>query len=262
MTIHVVDNDDVQSGREQVTEFTRRSGTPVEYHHAPAHNISVARNAALDAGVGEWIAFIDDDEEAQPGWLGALLEVAFDKSADAVFGPVQPIYRPQAPRWLREGAFHGIDVAWVDGRIETGYTSNVLIRRDAIPRTLRFDLQLGRSGGEDTTFFHAMFNAGSLLAYAPTALVVEPVPEQREALDWLCKRRFRSGQTFSGLQQSSRRFGALAPSAIATGKLLLCAAGATVTLWSPVRSRFWLLRGALHAGVIAGHLGKKPLTLY
>ena len=55
----------------------------------PRPGIANARNAGVAAAAGEWVAFLDDDEEAQPGWLAALLDVARRTNADAVFGPVE-----------------------------------------------------------------------------------------------------------------------------------------------------------------------------
>ena len=49
---------------------------PVRYVHEPAAGVANARNAALAAARGDLIAFLDDDEEAAPGWLAALIDDA------------------------------------------------------------------------------------------------------------------------------------------------------------------------------------------
>jgi glycosyltransferase involved in cell wall biosynthesis len=46
---------------------------------------------------GDLIAFLDDDEEASPGWLAALIETQRRYDADVVFGPVRaraPVLTP------------------------------------------------------------------------------------------------------------------------------------------------------------------------
>src|SRR4051794_39642135 len=58
--------------------------------HAPHSNIAVARNALVQAADAEWIAFLDDDEIAEPSWL-ATLYTARD-TGDVVFGPVRALY--------------------------------------------------------------------------------------------------------------------------------------------------------------------------
>ena len=77
------------------------------YVHAPARNISIARNAALDAAQAPLVAFIDDDETATPLWLAALLECHQQTSATIIFGPVQAVY-DGGPRLAAGGgyAFH------------------------------------------------------------------------------------------------------------------------------------------------------------
>ncbi|RIJ43461.1 glycosyltransferase, partial [Maribellus luteus] len=55
--------------------------------HEPEPGVANARNAALAVAKGAMIAFLDDDEEAPPGWLAALIAAQARLGADAVFGP-------------------------------------------------------------------------------------------------------------------------------------------------------------------------------
>ena len=75
--LHVIvaDNDTEPTARATVDAFRSASRHRVTYVHAPAANISIARNACLDTASGRYIAFIDDDQTADPGWIAALLEV-------------------------------------------------------------------------------------------------------------------------------------------------------------------------------------------
>ena len=127
--IVVADNDHVPSARRVVDAL--RADLPFEltYVHCPAANISVARNACLDAGEGDFLAFIDDDCIASAGWLAALLAAAEESGADAVLGPVRAIYADAAPGWMRRGDFHSTNPVRVRGEVLTGYTCNVLMRR-------------------------------------------------------------------------------------------------------------------------------------
>ena len=61
----VIDNDETPSACDRVEAIAQTLSIPVKYVHAPANNISIARNAGLDAATAQWIAFIDDDEEAE-----------------------------------------------------------------------------------------------------------------------------------------------------------------------------------------------------
>jgi succinoglycan biosynthesis protein ExoM len=64
-----------------------------------ARNISVARNACLDAATAPLVAFIDDDEVASPEWLVALVGTWESSNADVVLGPVQALYGARLCGW-------------------------------------------------------------------------------------------------------------------------------------------------------------------
>ncbi len=60
---------------------------------APA-NISVARNAGLHAARAPLVAFLDDDQEVESGWLDALVDTLHRTGADAAVGVVLPRLAP------------------------------------------------------------------------------------------------------------------------------------------------------------------------
>ncbi|HMR73363.1 MAG TPA: glycosyltransferase family A protein, partial [Candidatus Saccharibacteria bacterium] len=68
-SIVVSDNDSGQSGQAVVEKFSSSCSLPVVYVCEPVQNIALARNRALAASEGEFIAFIDDDEFPQDDWL-------------------------------------------------------------------------------------------------------------------------------------------------------------------------------------------------
>ena len=259
-TIRVIiaDNDHEPTARALVEAMLGELPFPVIYLHAPAANICVARNACLDRADAEFVAFVDDDEVVTRGWIKALVAKAETSGAAAVLGPVRAIYGPNAPAWMAEGDFHSTLPVFVGGIIRTGYTCNVLIRWSPPYRDLRFDLALGKSGGEDTAFFYQLAALGGSIDYAPDALVEEPVPVERASMDWLVRRRLRFGQTH-GMLQAGSRAKALA---VVGAKIAYCGAMAALTTFSPVlRRRNWL-RAVLHVGVAGGILGVRQATHY
>ncbi|MCR5875280.1 glycosyltransferase [Phenylobacterium sp. J426] len=265
MRVVVADNDETPEARTRVLAAAETHLLDVTYVHAPARNISLARNACLDAARGEFLAFLDDDETAAPGWLAALLAEIQAGGWDAVLGPVKAVYGQETPGWIAAGDFHSTGPVRVGGRILKGYAGNVMIRRRTIEGLgLRFDLALGRQGGEDDDFFYRLTDAGGTIGYAPEALAHEPVPPQRASLRWLLKRSFRTGQTHGSRLKASaaRGAGRLTQTILATAKGGVCLAGAAVTAFSPARRGRWLVRGALHAGVVARLAGWRELELY
>lgn len=260
----VSDNDVEGEARERVAAAAGETGLEVTYVHAPARNICIARNAILDAARAPFLAYIDDDETATPGWLSALLAEAERGGWDAVLGPVKAVYDGAAPSWIAAGDFHSTAPVRAGERILKGYAGNVLIRRETVERLgLRFDLALGRQGGEDDDFFYRLTDSGGTIGYAPDALAYEPVPAGRASLKWLLKRSFRTGQTH-GARLSSRNAGVarLAQAGLAAAKGGACLAGAALAGISPTRRSRWLVRGALHAGVVARLAGVRELQLY
>ena len=65
--------------------------------------ISYARNKALQEAF-DWgadaIAFIDDDEVAEPNWLDELLAVQRSSGAEGVCGPVLSHFEEPPPAWM------------------------------------------------------------------------------------------------------------------------------------------------------------------
>ncbi|NNL35568.1 MAG: glycosyltransferase [Silicimonas sp.] len=248
--IMVIDNDVTPSARDRVETFAETAPRPVRYVHAPAGNISVARNAALNASDARFLAFIDDDEVASRTWLSALMAARDHSGVDIVLGPVAAVYPDAAPDWMREENLHATLPVEARGEIRTGYSGNVLIDRACKALDgLRFDPALGETGGEDTIFFAMAHDAGGRIGFAADALVTEAVLPSRLSLKWLSARRLRSGRTHARLLlqiERRTRWGALLT---AVAKAGYCAFA--MALWLPVtrRRNVAALRFLFHAGV-------------
>ena len=262
--IIVADNDDAPSAKGRVDALRATIGHEIVYVHCPSSNISIARNACLDNAQGDFLAFIDDDETASEDWIAQLIETAQATKADAVLGPVKATYGTDAPGWMQRGDFHSTFPVWVGERIITGYTCNVLLRL-ASPSLAgrRFNLALGRSGGEDTEFFTHMHRMGGKIAYAPAAWVQEPVPAKRAAFSWLAKRKFRFGQTHGRLIDAGTGAAAkIRQLVLAAAKSGFCALASAILFFSPVRRNRYALRASMHAGVVVGLLGVREIEQY
>jgi succinoglycan biosynthesis protein ExoM len=254
----VSDNDEQDIIRSKVAEFAESFRFPIKYVHAPAKNISVARNAALDNVTGRWAAFIDDDEVAAPAWLSELLQVR--DGAVAILGQCIATFSPDLPQWLSRCDFHSNVIK--DDPIN-GYTSNVLLDVDFLrTHQIRFRHELGQTGGEDTIFFREIDRAGGRIVYRPESIVYEPVVPSRANMTWVRRRKFRAGQTHGLL---CREF---APSQF---RWLLVTAGAKaamsflmsiLTIPGSDRSRLWHARGFLHLGAFKYRLKPDILNEY
>lgn len=258
----IADNDDTDSARQIVARAAAQLPFPCHYIHAPARNISVARNACLAAaseGHADWIASLDDDEIVDPEWLVEMLAAA--AGHDGCFGKVIALYPEDAPRWLSELDFHSTHPERSPAPLRTGSSGNVALRWHGMPwQDQRFDLHRGTSGGEDTEFFLRLNRMGLRFAAAPRAIMTEAVPPARQTLDWLGQRRFRMGQTH--VVTATTRAQRLRLFALASAKAGYCGLRQALAGRDETRRIFWYLRGQLHRGVIAGLRDGSQAQLY
>ena len=196
----IVDNDPDGSGGLVV----RRAGPmpmPVTYEIERRPGISAGRNHAVRlarAADADLVAFLDDDEVPDPGWLEELLAVQRSSGAGVVTGPVLPRFTAPPPAWVRRGRFFERPRYPSGTPIHYARTSNVLIAADVFPTDDEpFAESFGLSGGEDTHFFLRARLAGHRIVWADEARVVESVPDQRMTTSWLVRREYRRGNTLS-----------------------------------------------------------------
>ena len=191
VSILVIENDEQPSVQAIVDHIAEQSPVPVHYRLETQAGVSSARNRALDEAVQlgcDWLAFIDDDEEAEPDWLANLLNVASQYGAEVVRGPV--VYRyPEADQWMHLRDNSAKHRARPEGQsIKEGATNNVLMSSRLFALnglTLRFETALNFTGGEDKLFFLQAFNSGIKGVFAPAAVVYETVPLSRCSLKML-----------------------------------------------------------------------------
>ena len=264
LRIIVADNDETPSAQDLVTRFAEGLPFPVHYVHAPSRNISLARNACLDAAKGELLAFIDDDEIAPPNWIAELYALLLRGPYDAVFGPAMAEYPATAPDWIKQTDYHSNVPTRRNGTVQTGHTCNALIRTNAPSFAgQRFLLERGRTGGEDTEFFFRAWRAGGQFAIAEDAKVYEPVDPSRLAFRWIAKRKFRSGITYGRLERGRLSLAKATVSVCTTIlKIAYCLLRALLAVFSSTKRNFWLLRAMFHAGVITSILSVKEQELY
>jgi succinoglycan biosynthesis protein ExoM len=193
--IIVVDNDAARSGEPAVRQ-AQAEGLEVLYVVEPVRGIARARNRTLEPATGTFVAFIDDDEEADPKWLIHLWREVKRNDDDGGCGPVVPCFNDKTPRWLIQGGFFDrprppTGTILADWQLRTG---NVLIRRSCLMALSGpFDERHNLTGGEDTEMFVRLLADGARFIAVDSAIVNEHLPSKRTTLRWLLQRRFLHG---------------------------------------------------------------------
>lgn len=196
--IVVADNNPDGSARPVVDELAAGTSIPVRYTGEPRPGISYARNAGIAAASGRYVAFLDDDEAAEPGWLAAHLATIRRFEADVVVGPV----RADFPPGFRLGKAYPYNQFARDLELPTGAPmprmvgiGNTMLRRSScIAGPEPFDPRFGLIGGEDVVFIRRLMLRGRKMVWCAEAAVREPVPEYRLEPRFLLRRAFVRGQ--------------------------------------------------------------------
>lgn len=257
----VVDNDAGGSARAVVDRTALPF--PLEYAVEPERNISLARNRAVRLAL-EWradfVAFVDDDEAASPGWLRELLEMQRRSGAEVVMGAVRPRYDPGVPPWVVRGGFFEQPAAGPGAPLAVASTNNVLVSAGLLADLAGpFDPRFGISGGGDSLFFIRAGRGGARLVWAPGSVVSESIPASRARAGWILRRAFRVGNSAvwceRALEPPSRRLAGRVAKAAArlllgavllSPSLLLGRRGAVRALWN-------VCYGAGALAALAGH---------
>ncbi len=227
--------------------------------------LSHARNRGLRETTTPLVAFIDDDERINPGFLRAYAAF-FDAHPDAVVagGRIIAEYPAGRPGWMSHYTERpianpmdfGPEVRpFPAGRIPGG--GNMAFRRSVVAKYGDFDPALGRvngklTGGEESDFFQRLQRGGETLWYVPDAVMWHIIPPQKLTLDYFRRlsRNVGASQRLRA-QRDCRLPEALAAEIAKWAATMLLALGFLLRL-SP-RKALWLLR--LRCGISRGLFG-------
>jgi hypothetical protein len=197
--------------------------------------LSGARNTGLKAATEPVTAFLDDDAEAQPGWLAALIEPYHDADVAGSGGGVWPRWGTPRPGWLPP------EYDWVVGCSYVGLPTVSAAVRNPIGANMSFRTQLaldaggfsgdiGRVGtvprGCEETELAIRVTAQEHLTvmYVPAAGVDHHVGPERTRFGYFVRRCWHEGQSkavvvglvgaSSGLSRERRQAAVVIPAAI------------------------------------------------
>lgn len=193
----IVDNDKNGSARAIVEQVRESFPVSIRYGIEPVQGIASARNKSVELATGcDFLAFIDDDEVADPFWLDVLLEVQNRFEADIVTGPVLPEFEELPPDWIKRGNFFARRRLSTGTEVHYAATHNMLIKSVwAHKINGPFDMKFNLTGGSDSHFSRKVICQGGKVVWAEEAIVKEFNPPERVKESWLLQRSFRLAYT-------------------------------------------------------------------
>lgn len=219
----------VDDGPDDATRAAaERHGAAYVAARTPPHGLNAARNAGIDAAAAELLVFVDDDIDAHPGWLAALLaaDAAAGDDVGAFAGPIVPRFEDHRFSTCgREGPpVTFLDLGPQDTDAEHGWGANLAIRRSAVERVGRFDEAINLGAGDEQEWQDRLRAAGLRVRYVAAA----GVDHRRAGDDARLRALLRAAH---GRGRAARRWDVwrgAAPSAAAELRTLLGCAAHTV----------------------------------
>ncbi len=244
--ILIVNDGSTDSTAEVARSFQDTYEGRVRYLHKPHSGLNASRNEGIRETRGKLIAFVDDDIEAAPGWLMALVEGARRNPDVGCFaGRILLRLEGHTPRVCGRESMGESELDLGDQEKETAHAwgANFMITRTAVEEVGLFNESLPLYGDE-TEWQHRFKQAGGRIVYLPAASVMH----RRTVADLtpvaMLRRRYRMGKSWAVLSPYIERRVSLA------GGLGIIISGLT----HAARRRCWvgLLRAAYGLGHIKG----------
>jgi GT2 family glycosyltransferase len=167
-----------------------------------ARGAAGTRNSGASATDTAFIALLDDDARARPGWLAGLLAPFEDTHVVGTGGAAVPDWQGRRPRWFPDELLWAVGASLAETRSAPVATRNVwsvamVVRRSAFDAVGGFQVDFTkvgtRSRPEDTDLCLRMARDGGRWVYVPDAVVDHTVPENRARLGYLLTRSYHEG---------------------------------------------------------------------
>jgi glucosyl-dolichyl phosphate glucuronosyltransferase len=233
--ILIVDNGSTDATRAVSEGLVARSdGISIRYLHEPEPGLLSGRHRGLREADGDILIFVDDDIEAAPDWLAAIMAGFADPNIHLIGGPSLPAFEKPPPAWIAdfatieggriictylsllnlEGPARPIDPLWIWGlnfaiRAETCRQLGGF-HPDCIPKHLQHF-----QGDGETGLARKLKAAGLQAWYLPNARVTHRIPAARLTVGYFEERfyyqavcdsyaRIRQHETTDGIEAPPR----------------------------------------------------------
>jgi GT2 family glycosyltransferase len=209
---------------QRVRDIAERHGACYRPHPRPL-GLNAARNTGIEHSTGELVVFVDDDVEAQRGWLRSLLHAAARRPDVMLFaGPIVARLEGRPPRSCgrERPPITSLDLGAEDVESDVfAWGANMTIRRRAFDLVGRFDPDMS-GGGDEQEWQERLLAAGhGPILYVARAGIVHRRAPQDATLRALTRASWRKGREVRRFDEQRGR----APSAVAEASTLLACLG-------------------------------------
>lgn len=191
VTVLVIDNNSKDDTEQVVREAGASTETRVVYVKETNQGLSYARNAGIQAGDGDLIGCIDDDEEIDDQWYSVIAREFSDEAIQFIGGPYLPNCSVPMPAWLPPG-YNGV-IGVIEPRPRTRFAppfpgnlqgGNAVFRRTVFERIGLYSVKLGRSGKgllseEDAELYRRILKADLYGVHVPDLIIHHFIPLER-----------------------------------------------------------------------------------
>lgn len=188
MEVIVVDNNSTDGAQEELAQYKKDNPQyNFSYHIETNQGVAFTRNRCAREAKGEIVAYLDDDSEAQPGWLEEIVSF-FDAHPDvySIGGKITPRFLTGIPDWYSK-YFNGLVGSFDQGPAVKQLTgerypcgANMAFRKEVFEKVGYFNTLLGRSGtgllaNEEKDIYKRILAAGCNVYYLPGMSVLHAV---------------------------------------------------------------------------------------
>ena len=188
----VVNNNSTDNTAEAVTAFVKEhSDINIKLVDEPQQGLSFARNRGIAESKGQFLAFIDDDETINEGYVSAYIDLFRNHGAFAGAGALKVRYDSARPKWMsyytEKMIANPLDLGNEIVTITTSVTptgGNMAFNREIFNLYGGFDTDLGRKGsvllgGEENDMFKRIRDLGERVFYTPHAVAYHHIADRK-----------------------------------------------------------------------------------
>jgi len=230
----IIDNKSTDDTAQVVASFAAAN---VRYIHEPQLGLCFARNTGWYSAAGTYVAYLDDDAIAEPGWLASISAAfASDPATGVVGGKVEPIWESERPTWISDNVSFSLTIVdWSttpkfipDVRVEWLVGANFAVSKAILAEIGGFEPRLGRTGsnmlsGEEVFLQRQILERGYKCYYHPGMAVRHLVPGSRLHKKWFRRRYYWQGVSDAVMEliiDNPSTFGRIWRGILRAGKLL------------------------------------------